>query len=177
MTSTATDTSWCSQHRRPLSECRPDAKHVHPIRFRTDMWADAERAAKAAGTDRTGLVTQALEVFGLGYIRCGKCDYRSPDAPPVPVEFGDLTGRPPGYWVDRAAERIAQQHPDHGPVMVGAGRPAASQRQPRRERKAASPVAAEDPRAATVAQLRDKIKEAESRPAAAKTVRFVEPKA
>ena len=174
MTATKTDTPWCAEHRRPLPDCRPDVKHVHPMRFRTDMWAGAERVALAAGTDRTALVRRLLEV-ALGYIRCEKCDYRSPDGPGIPVEFGDLTGFPLGEWIARAAEQVARQHPDHEPVIIG-GQSGTRPEAPRK-RKPVSPVAADGDKAATIGHLRGKIKEAETRPAAAKVVRFQPPPA
>lgn len=145
------------------------------MRFRTDMWADAEQVALAAGTDRTALVRRVLEV-ALGYIRCEKCDYRTPDGPGIPVEFGDLTGFPLGEWIARAAEQVARQHPDHEPVIVG-GQSGIRPEAPRKRKAAPSPVAANGDKAATVARLRAEIKEAETRPSAAKVVRFVEPTA
>ena len=175
MTATTTGAPWCAEHRRPLPDCRPDVKHVHPMRFRTDMWADADRVALAAGTDRTALVRRLLEV-ALGYIRCEKCDYRSPDGPGIPVEFGDLTGFPLGEWIARAAEQVARQHPDHEPVIVG-GQSGARPAAPRKRKAGAPPVAANPGKAATIDRLRSRIKEAETRPSEAKVVRFVEPTA
>ena len=152
------------------------------MKFREDMWGEAEKAALAAGySDRTDLITQALTAM-LGYIRCPMCDSRGPGAAPVPVEFGDLEGRPLAGWIADAVSVVKRQHPDHDPVRVGAGlavpaAPAPSSGRLKPPRRVATPprIPAAEGKAATIDRLRSRIKEAESRPAAAKVVRFVPP--
>ena len=74
------------------------------------------------GSDVTTFLTEAAEAR-LGYARCYRCAL---DAGPVPVEFGDLSGRPLDEWIADAVRAAAGQHPHHQPVRVGAGeRPAA----------------------------------------------------
>lgn len=86
------------------------------MRFREDLWAQAEEVAKAADTDVTTLLTQLLEAQ-LGFQRCYRC---KSGAPPVPVEFGDLTGKPLREWLAEAAGEVIRQHPRHEPVRIGA---------------------------------------------------------
>ena len=104
----------CTQHHQPRSQCEPWDRHTHSLRFREDLWAEAERIADP---DVTTLLTQCLEAQ-LEYLRCYRCKL---DAPPVPVEFGDLTGRPLREWLADAAEVVISQHPRHEPVRIGAG--------------------------------------------------------
>ena len=108
----------CTQHHGLRSECEPWDKHGHTVRFREDDWRTAETAAKAEKSDITTFLAEAMEVSN-GYLRChrGRC---ATDAPPVPVTFGDLTGRPFREWVADAVIRVRRQHPRHEPVTIGA---------------------------------------------------------
>ena len=106
----------CTQHHQPRSQCEPWDRHGHTMRFREDLWAQAEQVAEASETDVTTLLTQLLEAQ-LGFQRCYRCKL---DAPPVPLEFGDLQGRPLREWLAEAAEEVIRQHPRHEPVWIGA---------------------------------------------------------
>ena len=120
MTTAAGTREHCPQHRQPLSDCAPWDHHGHSNRFREDDWQATERTAKAAGLrTTTELIAHGMEVM-QGYIRCdrGRC---YTDAPPVPVTFGDLTGKTPGEWIAEAARQVRDQHPAHEPVVIGAG--------------------------------------------------------
>ena len=109
----------CSQHHgQPRSQCDPWDRHVRTMRFRDDDWDSADSAAWAGRADVTTIATWAMEAMS-GYLRCGKGRCHD-EAPSVPVEFGDLTGRPLGEWIAEAVARIERQHPHHEPVMIGA---------------------------------------------------------
>jgi hypothetical protein len=105
----------CAQHRQPKSDCEPWDRHGHTMRFREDLWVQADLAAQAGKSDVTTLLTETLEVM-LGHIRCHRC---SVAADPVPVTLGDLSGRPLREWVADAARQVQRQHPRHEPVRAG----------------------------------------------------------
>jgi len=109
--------TYCNQHHQPLSDCEDWDRHNHSMRFREDDW----RSAQEAGPDTTTFLTQAANA-ALGYVRCrrGAC---MTDAPPVPVVFGDLTGKTLGEWIAQAVKQAESQHPRHEPVMIGAASP------------------------------------------------------
>ena len=110
---------YCGQHRQPLSECEDWDRHNHSMRFREDDWQLHERSAKALRlATTTEYVDQAANV-AEGYLRChrGGC---TTDGPPIPVTFGDLTGKTLGEWITLAVKRAGSQHPRHEPVMIGA---------------------------------------------------------
>lgn len=108
----------CAQHHRPLSQCDPWNRHQHSNRFREDDWQATEHTAKATGIPTTELIALGMQVM-QDYIRCDKGGC-SLDGPPVPVTFGDMTGKTFGEWVAKAAEEVTAQHPDHKPVTIGA---------------------------------------------------------
>jgi hypothetical protein len=87
------------------------------MRFREDDWQAGERAAGDAESDVTTLVTLLLQATALDGIRCYRCAL---DAGPVPLELGDLTGKPLREWLAEAAEEVIRQHPRHEPVRIGA---------------------------------------------------------
>ena len=105
----------CPQHHQPRSQCRPSDRHVHSMRFRDDDWENAEQAAWADRSDVTTLTTLVMEAM-LGYIRCYRC---RENAPPVPVEFGNLTGGTLREHLTDAEKRVVSQHPHHEPVTIG----------------------------------------------------------
>src|ERR1017187_1524058 len=113
----------CAQHHVPRSQCPPSSGHPRSVRFRDDDWAAAEDAAQARNTDTgprntdTGpLIISAAQAV-LGDVRCSGC---WPEDPPVPLQWGDLTGRPLAEWIAEAEKQAARQHPDHEPVWLGA---------------------------------------------------------
>ena len=134
----------CIQCHVPKAECRPYVKHPNPMRVRLDIRRDAEHAVEdGQSRDVTSFITEAMEVR-LGYLRCdrGRC---LEHGEPVPVEFGDLTGRPMSDWIADAVRTVDRQHPDHVPVMIGAapqGVVPATPKTPQRARARTRPGAA-----------------------------------
>jgi hypothetical protein len=105
----------CSTHNCLKAECPPESSHVHTFRLRKDLVEGAEKAVDKERTDVSAWVRQAMETQ-LGYLRCDRC---REDAPPVPLKFGDLTGRTLGKWIAKAAAEVKRQHPRHEPVLIG----------------------------------------------------------
>ncbi len=116
MTATRTASGpYCGQHHQPRADCEPWDRHGHTMRFREDLWDDAERVAQAERSDVTTLLTETMEAM-LGHLRCHRCSLA---AEPVPVEFGDLTGKPLREWIAGAVKQVVSQHPQHEPVVIG----------------------------------------------------------
>ena len=90
----------------------------HPVRLRDDLWEGAEDAARGVRMTASAWIRQVMQAR-LGYLRCDTC---REDAPPVPVEFGDLSGKSLDKWLAEAGKRVKRQHPRHEPVLIGAGR-------------------------------------------------------
>ncbi len=109
----------CSQHHRPLSECDGWDRHNHSMRFREDDWQAAASAGDALRLDTTTEFYEQAANAALGYIRCQRGACRM-DGPPVPVTFGDLTGKTLGEWITEAVRQAESQHPRHEPVTIGA---------------------------------------------------------
>jgi hypothetical protein len=109
--------NWCKQHNQPLSECFPWDHHGHSNRYREDDWQATENTAEAAGLPTTEMIAHGMEIF-QGYLRCnrGDCYFGTP---PVPVIWGDLTGKTLGEWVTEAVAQVKRQHPRHEPVLIG----------------------------------------------------------
>jgi hypothetical protein len=115
---------WCRQHGggQPLSECYPWDRHNHSNRFREDDWTATESAAEDAGLPTTTeLIAHGMEAM-QDFLRCDRGDCYM-GGPPVPVIWGDLTGRPLGAWITEAVKEIRRQHPRHQPVRIGAAAP------------------------------------------------------
>jgi hypothetical protein len=114
---------YCAQHHQPRSQCRPGDRHVRTMRFRDDDWEAAEATTREAWaalkvkTDIAKMTTLAVTAMS-GYIRCYRCPE---DAPPVPVQMGDLTGMTLREALFAAEKQVAAQHPRHQPVIVGSG--------------------------------------------------------
>ena len=106
----------CAKHHRPRAGCDPWWRHTRSMRWRDDTYGDAEIAADAASSDVTSWITQAVEAR-LGFVRCYRC---RDDAPPVPLEAGDLTGMTFGEALTAAVREAERQHPAHEPVWLGA---------------------------------------------------------
>ena len=109
--------AWCAQHHQDRSECEPWDRHGHTMRFREDDWRTSEATAAAENSDITTSLTEVMTVTLGGYIRCHRCAL---NADPVPLEYGDLQGRPLREWVADAVIRVQRQHPRHEPVTIGA---------------------------------------------------------
>jgi len=178
-------TGWCKQHRQPREQCEPWDRHGHTVRWRDDDFETTADGAAAARMLVSAFVTGAATAFAGGYIRCDRGTTCATAGPPVPVMFGDLTGKPPAEWLGEAARTVRRQHPRHEPVWIGApppaGKPAAAAEKPpqaiveppapvpapRREtgprpEEEAAPVAADGELAATVATLQARIEEMEA---------------
>ena len=108
----------CAQHRCQRSECPPGSAHGHTHRFRDEIYGRAETAADAQRATVIAWLEQAMEALNGG-VRCRRCDRRDPAAPPVPVIWGDLTGKTLAEGIAEAMEAAVSQHPQHGPVAVG----------------------------------------------------------
>ena len=107
----------CKKHQCPPHMCPPESGHMFSFRIRADLREAAKRAAGAQKADVSEWARQAMEVLAGDNLRCPRC--RDTD-PPVPLEFGDLAGKPLGEWVADAAGKVKRQHPRHEPVRVGA---------------------------------------------------------
>jgi hypothetical protein len=89
------------------------------MRLRRDLREAIGDAADACGKDTSDWARLAMQVMlDPPELRCPRC---RDDAPPVPLEFGDLTGMTLAEAVAGAAEQVRRQHPRHEPVIVGAG--------------------------------------------------------
>ena len=103
---------WCSQHRQPLADCNPWDRHGH------SNWQASWDGAKATGMTATDRIAYGMQAQD-DRLRCsrGGCVM---DGPPVPVIWGDLTGKTLGQWIAEAVKTIEDQHPRHEPVLIGA---------------------------------------------------------
>lgn len=80
------------------------------VRFHPDTWEIMESRRGMIASVHIRDMTEA----GLGFIRCWTC------FEPVPVEFGDLTGKPLAEWVAETGKAIKAQHrTGHHPVTIG----------------------------------------------------------
>ena len=82
------------------------------VRFHPDTWGIMESRRGMTASVHIRDMTEA----GLGFARCYRC------AEAVPVEFGDLTGKPLAEWVAEAGKAVTAQHrAGHHPVTIGNG--------------------------------------------------------
>ena len=111
----------------------PGGRHTKSARMWDGTWEDLTGLGREEGFAPSTLIGDTADLLA-GYIRCARCQ-----GTPVPVSFGDLSGRPLREWAAEAEKAVRYQKcKAHEPVTIGAG--------------------------------------SASAPAAAKTVRFVEPK-
>ena len=76
---------------------------------------DLDRLAKAERFTVSTLIGDAADLLA-GYIRCARCW-----GTPVPVTFGDLSGRPLREWMAEAEKAVRYQKcKAHEPVVIGA---------------------------------------------------------
>lgn len=95
-------------------------KSVRTVRMHDATW---DLMQSRRGMTASTLINDMTEA-GLGFARCYRC------FEPVPVEFGDLTGKPLAEWVAEAGKAVTAQHRDgHHPVTIGNGTPPATRRQ------------------------------------------------
>ena len=91
------------------------------VRFLPDTWEIMESRRGMVPSVHIRDMTEA----GLGFIRCWTC------FEPVPVEFGDLTGKPLAEWIAETGKAVKAQHrAGHHPVIIGNGAGAEPRRQP-----------------------------------------------
>jgi hypothetical protein len=90
---------------------RPDASRVRTVRMYDDAWdLIGDRAP-----DHSRFIRDMMEA-GVDAARCYRCFEL------VPVEFGDLTGKPIAEWVAEAGKIVTAQHRQgHHPVTIGNG--------------------------------------------------------
>ena len=98
----------------------PGRRHTKSARMWDGTWDDLTRLGKDEGFAPSTLVGDTADLLA-GYIRCGRCW-----GTPVPVTFGDLTGRPLREWAAEAERAVRYQRcKAHEPVTIGAEAPAA----------------------------------------------------
>lgn len=106
------------------------ATSIRTIRMYDDAWD----LIGGRSRDRSTFIRDMADA-GLQAVRCYRCFKL------VPVEFGDLTGKPFAEWVAEAQKTVTRQHRDgHHPVTVG--RAAASRTGPSGAIPAVAPVVA-----------------------------------
>ncbi len=97
---------------------RVGAAKPRTVRMYDDAWNlmnAREHGLRADPSQYTRDMTEA----GLGTARCGRC------LALVPVEYGDLTGKPLAEWVAEAVKTVTAQHRHgHEPVTIGNAAPA-----------------------------------------------------
>jgi hypothetical protein len=90
-------------------------RSVRTVRMHDGTW---DLMQSRRGMTASTLINDMTEA-GLGFARCYRC------FEPVPVEFGDLTGKPLAAWVAEAGKTVTAQHrAGHHPVTIGNGTPA-----------------------------------------------------
>ena len=95
---------------------RADRSVVRSVRMHPGTWDLMESRRGMTASVHIRDMTEA----GLGFARCYRC------SEPVPVGFGDLTGKPLAEWVAEAGKTVTRQHKTgHHPIVVGREAPAA----------------------------------------------------
>lgn len=99
------------------AEENQNVRSIRSVRMHDGTWAMMQsRRGMVAST----LINDMTEA-GLQFARCYRC------SEPVPVEYGDLTGKPLAEWVGEAGKTVTRQHKTgHHPVTVGREAPEAS---------------------------------------------------
>lgn len=144
----------------------PWSRLNHSTRWREDTWQAIEKAVKdGQALDVTAFITEAVEAR-LGYVRCrrGSC---MTDAPPVPVTFGDLSGKTFSEWLTGTVRDVARQHGAHKPVRIGAQPPVRSGEGNDAATKDGPSAARTEPSAPVPAPRRETGRKAEEEPPAA----------
>ena len=84
---------------------------VRTVRMFDDAWTLIGSRSRDAST-----FIRDMADAGLGFARCYRCFEM------VPVEFGDLAGKPLAEWVAEAGKTVTAQHrAGHHPVTIGNG--------------------------------------------------------
>ncbi len=93
----------------------PGRRNTKSARMWDGTWDDLTRLGEDEGFHPSTLVGDTADLLA-GYIRCGRCW-----GTPVPVRFGDLTGRPLREWAAEAELAVRRQRcKAHEPVTIGA---------------------------------------------------------
>ena len=97
-----------------IQETVPGGRHVRSARVWDGTWDDLSRLGREEGFAPSTLVGDAADLLA-GYVRCSRCW-----GTPVPVTFGDLSGRPLREWAAEAEKAVRYQKcRDHRPVTIG----------------------------------------------------------
>jgi hypothetical protein len=100
-------------------ETEPGGRHTKSARMWDGTWEDLTGLGKTEHFAPSTLIGDTADLLA-GYFRCPRCH-----GTPVPVTFGDLSGRPLREWAAEAEKAVRYQKcRAHEPVMIGA--PAAS---------------------------------------------------
>ena len=90
-------------------------RHTKSARIWDGTWEDLSRLGREEGFAPSTLVGDTADLLA-GYIRCARCW-----GTPVPVSFGDLSGRPLREWAAEAEKAVRYQKcKAHEPVTIGA---------------------------------------------------------
>jgi len=102
---------------------RASPRSPHSVRLAGDTKARMKQAVSDGQAQDVQQWGERVIEAALGWVRCrrGSCLSRTP---PIPVEFGDLTGMTFGEAAGLAVEAAESQHPRHEPVTIGAQPPA-----------------------------------------------------
>jgi hypothetical protein len=100
-------------------------RHTKSARIWDGTWEDLTRLGREENFAPSTLAGDTADLLA-GYHRCARCG-----GTPVPVTFGDLSGRPLREWVAEAEKAVRYQKcRDHQHVLVGAGTPPAATTEP-----------------------------------------------
>jgi len=123
MTETETGERWCSQHRQPRSACRPEDRHIQPLRASDELMRKVAAKAAASGfPDRNAGVVAAMEAWVAGTAEPPAARAEAPapvrrgnHGPPVRKDFPEPALQPlgksrkaPPVAADDLAETVAR---------------------------------------------------------------------
>lgn len=92
----------------------PGSRNTKSARIWDGTWKNLVRLGKDEGFRPSTLVGDAADLLA-GYFRCARCG-----GTPVPVSFGDLSGRPLREAVAEAEKAVRRQRCRfHKPVVIG----------------------------------------------------------
>ena len=103
----------------------PGGRHTKSARMWDGTWEDLTSLGRAEHFAPSTLIGDTADLLA-GYFRCPRCH-----GTPVPVSFGDLSGRPLREWAAEAEKAVRYQKcKAHEPVTIGAAPPCAAPRPP-----------------------------------------------
>jgi hypothetical protein len=90
-------------------------RNTRSFRAWDGTWEDLAKTGRDENFAPATLLSDTADVLA-GYIRCARCG-----GTPVPVQFGNLAGRPLWEWIGEAERAVRfQKCKDHQPVRIGA---------------------------------------------------------